>query len=125
MVHGRDAAVGAVVEAAVDADGPVDAVDHPRVAAREPPQAVEVEIERVEQTGRRAGGDPVLLDGQAARAQLARERPQELRPTAGGGGDERVEQGPVGGTAACPGEVERRLRGRFQVAGEPAWTEAE
>ena len=95
-------------------------MDHPRVAAREPPQAVEVEIERVEQTGRRAGGDPVLLDGQAARAQLARERPQELMPTAGGGRHELVEQGQVGVTAACPEEVELRLRERFQAAGDAA-----
>ncbi len=47
-----DAQVGAVVEAAIDADRPVDAMDHPHAVAREAAQAREVEVEGVVEAAR-------------------------------------------------------------------------
>ena len=77
-VHRLDAPVGAVVEAAVDADRPVDAMHHPHVVASEAPQSREVEVERVEEAPRRRAGEPVLLDLQTAVAELAGQSAEEL-----------------------------------------------
>ena len=79
-----DPRVRAVVEAAVDADRPVDAVHHARAATGEAPQALEVEVEGVEEAGGRRAGDPVLLDAEARRLELAHERPEELVPAPAG-----------------------------------------
>ncbi len=102
----RDPLVRAVVEAAVDADRAVDAVHHPRAAVREAPQAREVEVERVEQAGRRLGGDAVELDGDAARCELAREGPQELVATARGRRRELVKEREVGPALARADHVD-------------------
>ena len=57
-----DPRVRAVVESPVGADRPVDAVHHPRPAAREAPKPPEVEVERVEEAHGRASGDRPDLD---------------------------------------------------------------
>ena len=57
----EDVPVGAVVEAAVDADRAVHAMHHPAAVAGEAAQAAVVEVERVEETDRRATGDAVHL----------------------------------------------------------------
>src|SRR3990170_540234 len=49
VVEGSDALVGPVVEAAVDADRPVDPMNHSYVVAREASEPRDVEVERVEE----------------------------------------------------------------------------
>ena len=80
LEHGRvrvhavevgDVPVGAVVEAAVDADRPVDPVHHAAARAGEAAQPPVVEVERVEEAGRRPAGDPVDLDVEPAPPELA------------------------------------------------------
>ena len=99
-VHRRDPAVGAVVEAAVDADRAVDAVHHPHVVAGEPAQTREVEVERVEEAAGRAARDAVLLDGQAAARELLRERTEELVAAAGRWRRVLVEEREIGAAGA-------------------------
>src|SRR5262249_20250917 len=72
------ASIGAVVESAVGADRPVDAVNHPHPLPREPPEPREIEVERVEQASRCRPGESVLLDADATNLQLANEGEQEL-----------------------------------------------
>ena len=96
----RDLLVRAVVEAAVDADGAVDAVHHPRAASREPLQAREVEVEGVEEAGGRSLGDALLLDLEPAALELAREGSEELVAAARGRRRELVEERQVGASAA-------------------------
>ena len=57
-----DPPIRSVVESAVRADWPVDAVHQPAVRASEAAEAAEVEVERVEEAGGRPAGDPVRLD---------------------------------------------------------------
>ncbi len=95
-VHRRDPGVGSVVEPPVRADRPVDAVHHPAVVAREPAQAREVEVEGVEETCRRAPGDPAVLDPEPAALELANERAEELMAAACRRGLEVVEEREVG-----------------------------
>ena len=86
-VHRCDPRVCAVVEPSVDADRAVDAVHHPRAAFREPPQARDVEVERVEEAGGRLARDAVQLDrrGRETRARArAHGRTGARRPTGGG-----------------------------------------
>src|SRR5512133_1068275 len=73
-----DAAIGAVVEAAVDAERAVDPVHHAHTPARETPQPAEVEVERVVETRRGPARERVQLDVQPATAELTDEREQEL-----------------------------------------------
>ena len=91
-VHRGDPPVGAVVEAPVDADRPVDAVHHPHVVAREPPQAREVEVERVEEAatacrrrcGSRSTSSAATLElARRARAGTGCRRPTEAERTRG------------------------------------------
>ena len=119
-VHRRDPRVGAVVVAAVDADRPVDAVHHPDVVAGEPPQAVEVEVEGVEEAGARAAGDAVLLDVEAAAPELAFERAQELVAAAGRRRRELVEDGDVGASRAGRAHVELRPHPRGRRGARPS-----
>jgi hypothetical protein len=92
--------VRAVVGAAVHPDRPVDAMDHAHARAREASKAVLVERERVEEAGGRALGQPVLLEGETAPAELPREGVEELVTAAGRGGPPRVEHGEVGAARA-------------------------
>src|SRR5439155_14801130 len=91
----RYAAVGAVVEASIDADRPVDAVHHTTARAGEAAQAPEVEVERVVEADRSGAGDPIDLDREAAALELLRQRTEELGAAAGGRGQELVEDGEV------------------------------
>ena len=79
--------VGAVVEAPVRADRPVDPMDHPDVGPGEPPQPGRLEVERVVEAGRRAARDPVQLDLEPTplRARRASARRNWCPPPAGGG----------------------------------------
>ena len=86
VVDALDPPVGAVVPAAVDADRPVDAMHQPDVRAGEAAQAASIEVERVEEAGPGSAGDPVSLDGDAARLELAGESADELVAAARGGG---------------------------------------
>ena len=102
----RDPLVGAVVEAAVDADRAVDAVHHPRAARREPPQPRKSKLNELK---RQAGVPPEMRFSSTAsprRLELARERTEELVPAARGRRRELVEERQVG---AC------RARVRSQV----------
>src|SRR5712691_3075403 len=74
----EDAAVGAVVEAAVDADRPVDAVHHADALPCKPTQARRVEVERVEEARSRLTRDAIRLDREAAPLELARQSANEL-----------------------------------------------
>jgi hypothetical protein len=105
-----DARVRPVVEAAVDADRPVDPMHHPAVDAREALEAGEVEVERVEETGSRPAGQTVELYLDPARVELAVERAQELMSASGGRRRELVEERRVR-AAAARGEP-GRLRAR-------------
>src|SRR5262249_58067466 len=88
------------VESAVDADRPVDAVNHPHPLPREPPEPREIEVERVEQASRCRPGESVLLDAGATNLQLANEGEQELVAAAVRRPVELVEDGDVrAGTA--------------------------
>src|SRR6266851_3194118 len=100
VVDGCDPPVGAVVEAAVDADGTVDAVHHAHAVARETAQSREVEIEGVEEAARCAPGEAVDLDTETAALELADKREQELVPAAVGRGPELVEDGQIRSTPA-------------------------
>ena len=95
-VYRRDTRVRAVVEPAIRPDRPVHAMHQPAVLAREAAKPCEVEVERVEEAGRRAAGDPVVLDGEPADLELPDESAKELVPTAGGWRLEVVEQREVG-----------------------------
>ena len=107
-VDPHDPLVGAVVEAAVDADRAVDAVHHPRPPAGEPMEPLEVEVERVEQARRRFVRDALPLDGEAAAFELAHERAQELVPAARGRRREFVEERQIGPPLARTEHVELR-----------------
>ena len=76
-------AVGSVVEAAVDADRPVDAMHHAYVVARETAQPTCVEVERVEEARLRRARDAVRFESQTAACQLARQRTDELVASSG------------------------------------------
>ena len=104
-----------------------------RSPAREAAQPVEVEVERVEQTRGRAPRDPVLLDGEPTRAQLADERAQELVTAAGRRRHELVEQrqirtttrGYARGRARCRTSepalsASRKTRAQRDARGRPA-----
>ena len=69
---------------------------HPAVFAREPAQAREVEVERVEQARPCPTGHPALLDPDPARLELAHEGAEELMAAAGGRRLEVVEEREVG-----------------------------
>ena len=99
-----DPRVRAVVEPSVGADRPVDAVHHPRPAAREAPEPPEVEVERVEEAHGRTSGDRPDLDLEPATFELAHERAEELMPAPRGRRRELVEERDVG--AAAPGAEE-------------------
>ena len=77
-----DPRVGSVVEPAVRPDRAVDPVDEANVVAREPAQPAEVEVEGVEEAGRRPGRDAVDLDDEPPPLELSDERAQELVPAA-------------------------------------------
>ena len=94
-----DPRIGAVVEAAVDPDRPVDAMHHPAVGAREAPQAREVEVERVEEARARPPGHAVGLDLETARAELTEKRSQELVPASRRRRLELMEEGEIGTSA--------------------------
>ncbi len=79
-----DPRIRPVVEAAVRADRPVDAMHQPAVVAREPPEPGEVEVERVEEARAGTSRDPVRLDRETAALELAHERAEELMAAAGG-----------------------------------------
>ena len=102
-VERSDPRIRAVVEAAVHADRAVDPVHHAAVAACKPPESVEVEVERVEETRLRASRDPVRLDREAAALELAHERAEELMAAAGRRGLEVVEDREIGTPAARAG----------------------
>ena len=63
-VDARDPHVGAVVEASIDADRPVDAMHHAHAWSGKPPQPREVEVEGVVETCLRPCREPVRLDAQ-------------------------------------------------------------
>jgi hypothetical protein len=111
----RDAPVGAVVEAAVHADGAIDAMHHPHIGAGKSPQALEVEVERVVETRRRLTRERVRLDLQAAALQLADERDQELVPASIRRRMELVEHGDVGAAVTRGAEVALGSRAASQA----------
>ena len=123
-IHRCDRAIGAVVEAAVHADRPVHAMHHAAAGAREAPQPLRIEVERVEETGRRPGRETVQLDHEPATFELAEERPQELVTAAGWRWRELVEEREVGtpATRAEPVEFEsaRVARRLVRFVGPPA-----
>src|SRR4029079_4546524 len=92
-VDRRDATVGAVVEATVDAERAVHATHHPAVRAPKTLEAVEVEVERVVEARRGVAGDAVPLDVDAAALKLADQSEQELVPPAVGRDAELMEDG--------------------------------
>ena len=117
-----DPPVGAVVEAAIDADRPVDAMHHAHAVAREPPQPREVEVEGVEEAGRRPAGEPVRprRRDRGARARRTSASRNWLPPPYGGGANSwktarsaaaapRAQPVGLGPAAAC--ERPHRLRG--------------
>src|SRR6266508_1714274 len=110
LVDRSDTAIGAVVEAAVDADRPVDTVHHAHLVAREPPQAAEVEVERVVEARRRPAREPVLLHGESTPFKLADEREQELVTAAVRRPVELVEHGDDAAEAARGDPVALGLR---------------
>jgi hypothetical protein len=75
-------------------------VHHPDIRAREAAEAMEVEVERVEQACGRLPGDAVALEREPARPELARESTQELVAAACWRRLELVEQGEVGAATA-------------------------
>ena len=95
-VDADDLAVGAVIEATVDADRSVDAVHHPHLVAREAPQPPEVEVEGVVETRGRPAREPVDLDRELAALQLPDECEQELVAAAVRRRPELVEDGQIG-----------------------------
>src|SRR5262249_58613888 len=73
-----DATVGAVVEAAVHADRPVDAVHHPDAFVCETAEAREIEVEGVVEARRRSPGEAVDLNLEATSCELAAQREQKM-----------------------------------------------
>ena len=92
----EDVPVGAVVEAAVDADRAVHAMHHPAARTGEAAQPAVVEVERVEEADGRLAGDAVHLDLEAAPPKLAHEPGEELVAAARGRWREVVEDGEIG-----------------------------
>ena len=113
-----DVPVGAVVEAAVDADRPVDPMHHPAATAGEAPQSPVIEVERVEEAGRRLTGDAVDLHVEPALPELAHEPCEKLVPAPRRRRSELVKDGDVG-TIAARSET-RRLGSRCPAHGTPA-----
>jgi hypothetical protein len=101
----RDSSIGAIVEAAIEADRPVHAVHHADVRTHEAAQPAEVEVERVEQAALRLTRDPVLLDVQPATPELRLESAHELVSAARRGRHIRVEHRKVGAAVARRAEV--------------------
>ena len=99
-VDAENPRVRAVVEAAVDADGAVDPVDHPHALAGKASQSPKLEVERVEQTRARLAGEAVDLDLETAASPLLHEGQQELVAAAVGRRVEFVEDGKIRVTAA-------------------------
>ena len=91
-----DPRVGAVVEPPVRADRAVDPVDHAGPTLGEPPQAPEVEVERVEEASGRSAGDAVELDRETTAVELVCQGAEELMPAARRRRRELVEEGEVG-----------------------------
>ena len=69
-----DPGIGSVVEPAVCPDRAVDPVDEANVRASKPAQSAEVEVEGVEEAGRRPGRDAVYLDDEPSPFELSDER---------------------------------------------------
>ncbi len=95
----RNAGIGAVVEAAVDADRSVDSVHHPATVARKPPQAAEVEVERVEETDGGGARQPVDFELVATRSELAGEGAHELVSTPAGSWSKLVKDREIGSSS--------------------------
>jgi hypothetical protein len=101
-----NARVRPVVEPAIGGNRAVDTMDEAHVGAREATQPAEVEVERVEQADVRAPRDAIQLDREAAPAQLAEERPQELMPATSWRRRELVEEREVGASPSRPQEIQ-------------------
>src|SRR5579884_55037 len=99
-----DAGIGAVVEAAIESRHRADSVHHPCPAvraAREQPQPVEVEVERVEEACTGPWRQDVPLDAHAALLELADDCAERLARASRRRRLELVEEREVGAATPC------------------------
>ena len=82
MIDVRNAAVGAVIESAVDPDGAIYAVNHAAIRAPKGFQARGIEIEGVEEAGPCGPGNGISLDPESAFLHFIPDGPHELVPAA-------------------------------------------
>jgi hypothetical protein len=97
-------------------------VHHPAVVPREAAEAPEVEVEGVEEAGRRLPRYAVPLDDEAALLEFGDERAQELVAAAARRRRELVEDGEVGASTSRPQTIE--LGGRLAPDRAERTTEA-